>query len=318
MALKGNVRDFNLEEILRFLNVGKKTGALIVEKGSDSVTFYFEKGNLYFVNRVPESYSFTERVLSSGILPQSLVQKIKEGKAYPPKEIDLDENNLKDVEKLLIGYLTEISSDVLSWPEGSFIFQPGDKKTGENWGININIEVFIEKAKKRGEVYSKFNSYAKDIDVPLFLKKDIKHDEDIILTGKEWNFLCSVKSGMNIKEISKDLSIPISSALKIAISLIEKGLIKVEKEKSKDKFKNIKVKKETGKVEEIEKEEEKTKSDNKTEKEPEEKSEKEISEEGSLIDELAAITGKVEPGKIEVSDETKKELRDILDSLKDL
>ena len=44
MGLEGNLKDFDLSDILQLVQLGKKTGALVVQAGTDEGTIYFSDG----------------------------------------------------------------------------------------------------------------------------------------------------------------------------------------------------------------------------------------------------------------------------------
>jgi hypothetical protein len=44
MGLEGNLKDFDLSDILQLIQLGKKTGALVVQAGTDEGTIYFSDG----------------------------------------------------------------------------------------------------------------------------------------------------------------------------------------------------------------------------------------------------------------------------------
>jgi hypothetical protein len=48
MALKGNLRDFSIAQLLNLVNVARKTGTLIVERSSDQVWIFFREGRIAY------------------------------------------------------------------------------------------------------------------------------------------------------------------------------------------------------------------------------------------------------------------------------
>ena len=51
MALKGNIRDFSLTQLLNLINLARKTGALTLSSPHGSATMYFEKGRMVHASR---------------------------------------------------------------------------------------------------------------------------------------------------------------------------------------------------------------------------------------------------------------------------
>lgn len=304
MALRGNLRDFDIEEILRFISAGKKNGALEIDSGREKVTFYFNSGQLYFVHRPSRPYSVTEKVLKSKLLNPDVAQKVKQGKLFPLSSVELSEEAREKIKSFMIRDLADLAADVFVWKDGEFQFKPGEKRVGEDWGIAVDLDRFMEEVRKNSEIIVRFYRYSDTTDAPLRLKKDIDLDEDIILTGREWLFICVLQDGMTIEEVAEKMGIGTGSAISIATILLEKGLIEITGEKKPGTE---------------EKEEKKT-------KEPEVEAEvskqkpgkEEKPEEDTLIDELAAVTGTIDLDKQNLSEEAKKELMDILKSLKNL
>lgn len=317
MALKGNIKDFRLEEILRFVNAGKKTGALEVSNGVQTVVFYFKNGNLYFIYNSQRPYSVTESVLKQGIVDNETAKEIKAGKKFPLDSINLSEEARKKIKDILMNDLTEVASTVFTWDEGNFVFKANEKRTGEDWGIGVDLEKFLESIKKHSDVFLKFSKIANSLNAKLYLNTNINPDEDIIISGKEWKFISLFKSGTTVEEVAKKGGFSLPSAIAIATSLIEKGLINAT---TKEENVSLEEEVEVAAEKEASKEEQKQSSEEIKEEGPILESvdvEKDIHEkEDNLLDELAAITGKYEiEGE---SDETKKELENILKTLKEL
>jgi len=48
MALKGNLRDFSITQLLNLIHIAAKTGALFIEGQSENVAIYFRDGKISF------------------------------------------------------------------------------------------------------------------------------------------------------------------------------------------------------------------------------------------------------------------------------
>lgn len=318
MSLKGSIKDFQLEEILRFIDAGKKTGALEIQNGRESVVFYFKNGGLYYIHRSSKPLSLTEKILSSGLLDEETVKNVKTGKVFPPASLNFSEEIKAKISQLMFQELVEQAADVFTWQDGSFIFKNNEKRTGEDWGIYVSTEKFIDKARKHSEVIKKFAEHAKTLKTKLDFNREISPDEDIIISGKEWRFLSNLKPGMTIEEIASASGLSLLNAITVATSLMEKGLlVSAMESETTPAEKPEKPRVEDDKSEEIE---DRIKEEVKKEKEKVIEPETQIEEafdEDNLIDELAAITGNVETN-LTASDDTRKELENILKALKEL
>ena len=56
MALKGNLRDFTITQLLNLINLARKTGTLIIEGPTDVARVAFRDGKLSFAQYGPGRY----------------------------------------------------------------------------------------------------------------------------------------------------------------------------------------------------------------------------------------------------------------------
>lgn len=320
MALKGNLRDFKIEEIMTFINAGKKSGAFEVKKGPDTVIFYFRQGNLYYIYNSRNPVSVTEQILKSGILDEETVKEIKTGKKYPLDSVQVSEKQAEAIKEILLETLCSIAAEVFSWEEGEFIFKAGEKRSGEDWGLSPDYNKFLSCCRKRADVFKKFSKYARDLNRKLYFNADI-NDDDVILTSKEWRFISNMRPGSTPEEVARNSGLTVSMAIQVATSLLEKGLIVVKEIEEPEKPEEVteapskieepvKVEEAVKEIEEQQKKEEVVETEDIEEK-------IDLSEDYNLIDELAALTTN-SPGETNLSPDTKAELENILKSLKEL
>jgi hypothetical protein len=309
MSLKGSLKDFQLEEIIKFIDAGKKTGALEVKKGNETVVFFFKNGGLYFVQRSNSPVSISEKILSAGILDEAAVKDIKAGKIFPPASLALNQEQKQKIKEIMLEQLVEKAADVFTWDDGLFQFKNGEKRSGEDWGVTVESSRFFEKVRKHSEVIKKFAEHAKTLKTRLYFNRNISPDEDVIISGKEWKFLSYLKDGMSVEQIIKAAGVSLFTGISIATSLLEKGLLTTfEAEEKIDTQEKI----EEEVVERIKDEaiKESTNAIETPELEPED-----LFDSENLINELAAITG----SRVQAPDDkTREELENILKTLKNL
>ena len=57
MALKGNLRDFTITQLLNLINLARKTGTLFIEGPGEQVTVSFREGKLAYAHATNEDNS---------------------------------------------------------------------------------------------------------------------------------------------------------------------------------------------------------------------------------------------------------------------
>ncbi|NJD58625.1 MAG: DUF4388 domain-containing protein, partial [Anaerolineae bacterium] len=149
MALKGNLRDFSITQLLNLVNVARKTGTLIVERSQEQVFVSFREGKLSFARNGADAASLTMVLYHANKLNAAQVRAINERVgAMTDKELGLlliNSNVITQQEILasLQAYYLSMVNRLFTWSEGLFRFEnellpPSDKIT-----VRINLENLI-------------------------------------------------------------------------------------------------------------------------------------------------------------------------------
>ncbi len=112
MALKGNLRDFTITQLLNLINLARKTGTLSIEGSSDVARVMFREGKLSFAQYGKEDVSLASVLARCNKISPSQFRILKERTAQmSDKELGL----------LLInaGYLSQ--EDILSSLQQYFV-----------------------------------------------------------------------------------------------------------------------------------------------------------------------------------------------------
>ena len=78
MALKGNLRDFTITQLLNLINLAQKTGTLIVEGPSETVYVSFREGKLAYAQIGQEDNSLATILYRANKLTAAQHRVIKE------------------------------------------------------------------------------------------------------------------------------------------------------------------------------------------------------------------------------------------------
>ena len=78
MALKGNLRDFTVTQLLNLINLAHKTGSLVIEGPEDAVLVYFREGKLAYAQNGQEDNSLATILYKSKKLNATQHQIIKQ------------------------------------------------------------------------------------------------------------------------------------------------------------------------------------------------------------------------------------------------
>ncbi|MBI2838120.1 MAG: DUF4388 domain-containing protein [Acidobacteria bacterium] len=144
VAISGSLKSMCLSDLLQWIAFGRKTGRLLVERGSLHKTMYFKEGRIYTSssNNPRESlghFLVSQRHISEEQLFRALVHQHKHKKPLGQVLVEdgtITENLLRHV----IEFKTrEAVFDMFSWSEGKFVFF--EEPLAENLKIALSVEV---------------------------------------------------------------------------------------------------------------------------------------------------------------------------------
>src|SRR5512135_815074 len=128
MALKGNLRDFTITQLLNLINLAHKTGTLIVEGPSEVAKVTFREGKLAYVQIGQEDNSLAAVLQRNNRISGSQYKVLKSRAAQMgDKELGLLLINAgyvtqEDVLASLQTYATGVVRRLYTWVEGFFRF----------------------------------------------------------------------------------------------------------------------------------------------------------------------------------------------------
>lgn len=130
MALEGNLRDFNILEIIQLLGQQGKSGILRAWREGGRVEIYFSEGRIVYATAQPRHKLdlLGERLVRAGVLSrESLEHALKEQKEslIPLGELLIRKGMVSEelVREALEAQVHEVVYDLFHWREGEFRFE---------------------------------------------------------------------------------------------------------------------------------------------------------------------------------------------------
>ena len=131
MSIEGNLAEQSLVRVIRSIVNDRRSGVLNVAKGSGMGMFFFEAGKISSVEMDQVEEGLGRRLLKSGwITEEQLEEAVDIGESQaekkPVSEIltDMDIVPASVIRSHVAEQLEEIISVMLTWSEGSFVFDP--------------------------------------------------------------------------------------------------------------------------------------------------------------------------------------------------
>jgi tetratricopeptide (TPR) repeat protein len=205
MKIEGSLSEDSLVTVMRSLAEGAKTGVLNVTNGTNVGGFYFEDGNMCSVETDQMGEGLGHRLMkSSWITEEQLKEALSIGQSRggktPPSEIltEMDVVPYPVLRSHVVEQLEDVISTMLTWREGSYVFDPLPWPSQEKPNVAIETNQILVRAVRRLEnledlertlpprtaVLERTQAQAKDTDLDIS-EKDILPLVNGVLTISE-------------------------------------------------------------------------------------------------------------------------------------
>lgn len=234
MALKGNLRDFTITQLLNLINLARKTGTLVVEGPNERVLISFRDGKLAYAQAGQEdnglvSVLYRSRKLSSA---QSRALKDRAG-SMSDKELGLllvNANYIsqQDILSSLQTYFVGIVNRLFTWVEGLFRFEndllpPDDKIT-----VRVGLENIIIEGSRRLREWEQLQDEIPNLDMSLkFAERPGANIRNFNLSVEEWRVVSYINPKNSIRQIASATKMSDLEIRRIVYGLLQAGLVEI-------------------------------------------------------------------------------------------
>jgi len=234
MALKGNLRDFSVTQLLNLINLAQKSGTLIVRNGGATTYATFNQGRL----------SWAEL----SVQKQGLSQVLYTGKAittaqYNTLKSRAGKMNDKELGLLLVnsGYVTQqeilnslqvhyaqILLQLFDLEDGAFIFDSVSNIPEDKIPVRIKIENIIIEGSRRAKELAQLNDELPNLDISLrFTDRPGVDIKQINLSEEEWRVVSYINPKNTLKQIAQATKLSDTTLRRIVYSLLHAGLVEL-------------------------------------------------------------------------------------------
>jgi len=231
MALKGNLRDFTITQLLNLINLAKKTGCLIIE-GPSEARLYFREGKLAYAQLGAEDNSLVNILHASNKLSASQHRAIKERAAsMREKELGLllvNANYIsqQDIIDALQAHYLAVVSRLFTWNEGVFQFEVDCLPAGDKITLKINLENIILEGSRRLREQEQLQDEIPSLEIALkFADRPGANIRNMHLSADEWRVVSFINPKNTLLQIARATKLNELEIRKIVYSLLQAGLV---------------------------------------------------------------------------------------------
>jgi len=234
MALKGNLRDFSVTQLLNLINLAQKTGTLTLEGPAEIAWVSFRQGKLIYAQLGTGDGTLTGILAQGGKMSPRQVSIIKQRAGNKSdKELGLLLINAgyltqQEILNCISEYIHDIVYRLFEWVDGLFRFDANVLPPDDAITIRLDLENIIMEGTRRLKEKEYLKDEIPNLDMALnFVERPGANIRDVHLTVEEWKVVSYINPKNSIRQIAKTNKMTEMQIRQIVYGLLEAGLVEI-------------------------------------------------------------------------------------------
>jgi hypothetical protein len=234
MALKGNLRDFSITQLLNLINLARKSGTLIVEIPREFALVSFRDGKLAY-SQIGKNENGLATILYRAKKLSPAQHKLIKTRAgnMSDKELGLlliNANYIsqKDIlTSLEIEYIGVLKS-LFNWMEGMFRFENNVLPPDEKITLKISLENIIIEGSRQLKELEQLQDEIPSLEIAVkFADRPGTNIKNVNLSVDEWRVVSYINPKNSLRQIANTTRLNDLEIRRIIYSLLQAGLIEL-------------------------------------------------------------------------------------------
>lgn len=234
MALKGDLRDFNVTQLLNLINLARKTGTLIVESPVEIISICFREGQLAYAQDGTENDNLISILFRFNKISAAQQRSLNDRLGHMnDKELGLtlvNANYLEQGEILacMQVYFTDILKQLCAWVEGLFCFEADRPPPRDKITVRVSLENIILETARRLQENERLQDEIPDLEMALrFTSRPGVKMHELNLSASERRVLPFINSKNSMLEIARLSQLNDLEIRQVTYSLLQTGMIEI-------------------------------------------------------------------------------------------
>jgi hypothetical protein len=231
MALRGNLRDFTITQLLNLINLAGKTGTLVLDGPSEQAYVSFREGKLAYARIGQEDSGLAAILHKASKLNENQYRAIVErGGQMTDKELGLLLINAgyvsqEDILLNLQAYFTDVVRRLFTWVEGLFRFENEMLPPEDRINVRLDLENIIIEGSRELRELEQLQDEIPSLNMALkFTDRPMKH---VNLSVEEWRVVSFINPKNTMKQIARTNKMSELEIRRIVYGLLQAGLVEM-------------------------------------------------------------------------------------------
>jgi hypothetical protein len=232
MALKGNLHDFSITQLLNLIHLARKTGTLAVDGKHAAARASFREGKLVFAQTDTLDGRLVGMLVKVGKITPEQSKKIPATKTDRDLATMLVQAGLltrTELDQMVRNNVKDVVDRMFALNDGLFRFEPNVLPEDRLWAEPpINLDGIIMEGTRRLKESEKLQEEIPNLDVTLrFTDRPDAKLRNVNLSVDEWRVVSYINPKNTIRQIAQANSMSDLQIRKIIYAMLQAGLVEV-------------------------------------------------------------------------------------------
>lgn len=234
MALRGNLRDFTITQLLNLVSLAQKTGTLVIEGPGDVARVAFRDGKLSYAQLGQEDTSLASVLQRTNQISASQYRVLRQrASRMTDKELGLllinagyltQDDILGSMQQYFIGVIRRL----FTWVEGFFHFDNGLLPPDDKIPVRIDLENLIIEGSRQLREWEQLQEEIPSLDMALkFTDRPGTNIRNVNLSVEEWRVVSYVNPKNSMRQIARASKMNDLEIRRVVYSLLQAGLVEI-------------------------------------------------------------------------------------------
>jgi len=207
--LEGNLTRFEVPDVLTFLNMGRRTGVLVMERPLQETKFFFREGNPVYATSTKTALRLGSMLVRLGKVSQDRMDRVlarQRAAGHRIGQILLSERVLKEDElaSFLKVQVSEVIFDTFEWRDGIFTFFDSVPPPVTAVTLHMQLQNLIMEGVRRIDERGRLSEVFPDLEaVPEVVANPERVKHSVTLTQEEWRVFFLIDGRRSLSEICR-------------------------------------------------------------------------------------------------------------------
>ena len=230
MAIKGNLREASLPDVLQLLALGQKTGCLSVTDRSNLGYIYFDRGSINYASIVNRRDRLGDLLVKNGLVDPDALAAAVEAQTTTRSGVRLGEIliergaiNRQQLEKYIRLQIEEAVYYLFTWTQGNFSFEPDQQPEEGAMRVSINPESLLLEGARRVDEWSLIEKKIPSLDIVFSPAPRADAGEEADFTAEQRIVLPLLDGRRSVQDVIDDSGLVEFDVGKALFGLVQAG-----------------------------------------------------------------------------------------------